>query len=243
MSKEAMQMALEALEQLQGGCTDHDDGTVEAITVWCPEVIDALREALAQPAQQQLSDEQILAANYPDGEENGPTIAAPDFEIVAFARDIESAIASQKGNTMSKEIKLPPLPEPHDGPNYHTDGIALFTDDQMQAYATQAVDAALAERQGEADPFTYIIQHLNSNPYALTKDECIQRVKELRTAYMSFSAPAQQPPTKVEEPVFTPATMEAIYAAWYETGVDIAGGNWERFVRAIEAAAKIGGEK
>ena len=57
MSKEAMQMALEALEQLQGGCTDHDDGTVEAITVWCPEVIDALREALAQPAQQPLSDE------------------------------------------------------------------------------------------------------------------------------------------------------------------------------------------
>jgi len=46
----AAQQALEALESLQGGCTDHDDGTVEAITVWCPEVIDALRAALAQPA-------------------------------------------------------------------------------------------------------------------------------------------------------------------------------------------------
>lgn len=33
----------------QGGCTDSNDGTVEAITVWCPELIDALRSALAAP--------------------------------------------------------------------------------------------------------------------------------------------------------------------------------------------------
>lgn len=44
----AAQQALEVLEQLHGGCTDSNDGTVEAITVWCPEVIDALRAALAQ---------------------------------------------------------------------------------------------------------------------------------------------------------------------------------------------------
>jgi len=47
--RKVMQSALEALESLQGGCTDHDDGTVEAITVWCPEIIDALRAALAAP--------------------------------------------------------------------------------------------------------------------------------------------------------------------------------------------------
>jgi hypothetical protein len=34
-----------------------------------------------------------------------------------------------------------------------------------------------------ADPFTYIIQHLNSTPYNLTKDECIQKVRELRDLY------------------------------------------------------------
>ena len=45
-------------------------------------------------------------------------------------------------------IKLPPLPDPHCGPNYHTDGFAMFLDDQMQAYATQAVKADRAERQG-----------------------------------------------------------------------------------------------
>ena len=49
--RQAAQQALEALESLQGGCTDHDDGTVEAITVWCPEVIDALRTALEQQAE------------------------------------------------------------------------------------------------------------------------------------------------------------------------------------------------
>ena len=48
MSIDAMKQALEVLEQLQGGCTDSDDGTVEAITVWCPEVIDALRAAIEQ---------------------------------------------------------------------------------------------------------------------------------------------------------------------------------------------------
>jgi hypothetical protein len=49
---EALDLALEVLEQLQGGCTDHDDGTVEAITVWCPEVIDAIKQALAAPVQE-----------------------------------------------------------------------------------------------------------------------------------------------------------------------------------------------
>ena len=47
--REAAQQALDALESLQGGCTDSGDGTVEAITVWCPEVIDALRAALSAP--------------------------------------------------------------------------------------------------------------------------------------------------------------------------------------------------
>jgi hypothetical protein len=51
MKDEALKLALEVLEQLQGGCTDHDDGTVEAITVWCPEVIDAIKQALAAPVQ------------------------------------------------------------------------------------------------------------------------------------------------------------------------------------------------
>jgi hypothetical protein len=46
----AAHRALEVLEQLQGGCTDSDDGTVEAITVWCPDVVSALRAALEQDA-------------------------------------------------------------------------------------------------------------------------------------------------------------------------------------------------
>lgn len=54
----AAQQALDALEQLQGGCTDSDDGTVEAITVWCPEVIEALRSALAQEQAGPVQDKQ-----------------------------------------------------------------------------------------------------------------------------------------------------------------------------------------
>ena len=49
MSIEAMKQALELLEDLQGGCTDSDDGTVEALTIHCPEVIANLRAAIDQP--------------------------------------------------------------------------------------------------------------------------------------------------------------------------------------------------
>ena len=50
--RQAAQQALEVLKELQGGCTDSNDGTVEAITVWCPEVIADLEAALAEPEQE-----------------------------------------------------------------------------------------------------------------------------------------------------------------------------------------------
>lgn len=41
-----LRQALEIFERLHGRCTDSDDGTVEDITVWCPEIIAALRARL-----------------------------------------------------------------------------------------------------------------------------------------------------------------------------------------------------
>ncbi len=58
--KQAAQQAIECLESLQGGCTDSDDGTVEAITVWCPEVIEALRTAIQQAEVQQPPSKEHL---------------------------------------------------------------------------------------------------------------------------------------------------------------------------------------
>lgn len=97
---DAAQAALDALESLQGGCTDSNDGTVEAITVWCPEVIAALRSALAAqaaPAQarQPLTDERIaelvLSTVY-EGNVSTPHRDAWTAEIgIPFARAIESA--------------------------------------------------------------------------------------------------------------------------------------------------------
>ena len=46
--REVAQQALEFCESVHGGCTDSNDGTVEAITIWCPELIEALRAALKQ---------------------------------------------------------------------------------------------------------------------------------------------------------------------------------------------------
>jgi len=45
--------------------------------------------------------------------------------------------------------------------------------------------AAAPQPAAQADPFTYVIQHLNSSPYALTKDECITKIKELRALYQA----------------------------------------------------------
>ena len=53
--RDLMQQALDALENLQGLCTDAEDGCLEAITIWTPEIIDALRERLAQPEQEPVA--------------------------------------------------------------------------------------------------------------------------------------------------------------------------------------------
>jgi hypothetical protein len=47
--RKAAEDALKVLEELHGGCTDSDDGSVECLTIWVPEVITALRAALAEP--------------------------------------------------------------------------------------------------------------------------------------------------------------------------------------------------
>ena len=113
MTKEALKLALEALEYRGVGSWRKKQPAIAAI-----------KEALAQPEQEPvawktddielyvredkfgfyniplythppqrkpLTDEEIIASNYPDGEENGPTIAAPDFELICFARAIEAA--------------------------------------------------------------------------------------------------------------------------------------------------------
>ena len=86
--EQAAWQALEALEQLQGGCTDSNDGTVEAITIWCPDVIATLREALehAPPtAHYPLTDKEIQdvwCSAKDEGNQYGP---------FWFARAIEKA--------------------------------------------------------------------------------------------------------------------------------------------------------
>ena len=60
--RDIMKQALEALENLQGLCTDAQDGWVEAVTIWTPEIITALRERLAQPEQDAVLAEREACA-------------------------------------------------------------------------------------------------------------------------------------------------------------------------------------
>jgi len=46
--REALKLALMVMEELQAGCTDHDYVMVQAIPVWCPDVIYTIKAALAQ---------------------------------------------------------------------------------------------------------------------------------------------------------------------------------------------------
>ena len=86
--EQAARQALEALEQLQGGCTDSNDGTVEAITIWCPDVIATLREALDEvpkSVRKPLTDKEIQdvwCSAKDEGNQYGP---------FWFARAIEKA--------------------------------------------------------------------------------------------------------------------------------------------------------
>lgn len=64
---------------------------------------------------------------------------------------------------MSQEIKLPPLSEPAyrlsfygEGGNHDFDKPG-YTEDQMKAYATQAVEADRAQQQENAEPFAWAV--------------------------------------------------------------------------------------
>ena len=44
-----------------------------------------------------LTDEDVLATNYPKGEEGEPTIAAPNFDLLCFGRKIEARLREKNG--------------------------------------------------------------------------------------------------------------------------------------------------
>jgi len=143
-------------------------------------------------------------------------------------------------------IKLPPLPEPHDGPNYHTDGIALFTDDQMQAYVIEAL-AQPAERQGEAVAWadeiiddlhalynSEMITENDSGDELIRLDAAVAAVDEAKARHIAaHPAPAQQQPLSEEQ--LEQLRLETGYAAGLP--------RFTLICRAIEAAHGIGGEK
>ena len=118
--REAATKALEALEALQGGCTDSDDGTVEAITVWCPEVIDDLKAALAEPAtlDEAMAGPRALAQAY----ENGWNAAkAEQGEPVAWYH------VPHPGNGSSPMVSLSPQREP----SMYAASVPLYLKEQL----------------------------------------------------------------------------------------------------------------
>lgn len=81
-----------------------------------------------------------------------------------------------------------------------------------------------------ADPFSYIIQRLNSNPYALTKNECITLIQNLRNEYTPVPQPAAEQGAELSD-----EQMAALQKAWYGVGADLAGLKWGDFVAVLAA--------
>ena len=100
--RQAAQQALEALEQyvskeltIGQRYTNEGQGLLDGI--------DHLRQALAEPEQEPvaLTDAEILAANYPDGEDADPIIAAPDSDLTAFSRAVLAIQRDKEGRPMA----------------------------------------------------------------------------------------------------------------------------------------------
>lgn len=105
--EQAARDALDVLEQLQGGCTDHDDGTVEAITVWCPEVIVSLRAALAAGQAQPVAwvraiDEAMVTHHI------GTADPSDDYETAKHKLNTLFCHAQSIGEYFAKQEAAPP---------------------------------------------------------------------------------------------------------------------------------------
>ena len=77
---ELARAAIKAAEQAQAADECTSTGRCVRSGLYCP---------TTQPAE--LTDAEILAANHPDGVENGETIRCPDYELIAFGRQVLAA--------------------------------------------------------------------------------------------------------------------------------------------------------
>jgi hypothetical protein len=99
IDRAVVEQALEALETLQGGCTDHDDGTVEALTVWCPEVIAPLKAALEHDAAIDTTEKRVEK-----------TVESEHDRAVKAIRALANAFDGLgKGRKKNREVKQEPV--------------------------------------------------------------------------------------------------------------------------------------
>jgi hypothetical protein len=139
---------------------------------------------------------------------------------------------------MTKEIKLPPLSEPAYRLSFYGEGGKHdfdkpgYTEDQMKAYATQAVEAYKAQQQGEAEPVARI---KGTEVLGLPLLEWLSADHSFRAPVGSLlythPAPAQQPLT--DEQIIE-INMRHYNIATRDYASDIA------IARAIESAHNIG---
>ena len=68
--------------------------------------------------------------------------AAPSDQIISLI--LPKTLPNAK--CYIKRTKLPELPKPADGPNYHTNGIMLFDDDDLKEYAEKSIQAFIEQQ-------------------------------------------------------------------------------------------------
>ena len=208
----AAQQALECLEQLQGGCTDSDDGTVEAITVWCPEIIDALRAALAQPA----TDDR-----WSEGFKHGQWLAKHSAPVVERADYAPPVVERGAGNLSDNAAPVAPAErasEPAAWMTHHDEPMlfpsraeaAQYCDDDERPIALYAAPQPAPARVPLTDaqvlsailpiaadnPTVYLALCYESGPYSVTqlRTVAVSLARAIEAAHGIAAPTAQQEP-------------------------------------------------
>lgn len=136
--------------------------------------------------------------------------------IVLAAAEIGKALPLMKNETTLAEVRCNEVLGGVD-----CIGLALDLEARAKTVESQTTERAM---RAAAHGLRLLATPRPAEPVSLTTDEQAALTQALRHSVEIIDAP--QPP----ETEFTAPMVEAIYAAWHGAGVDLAGGNWKRFV-------------
>jgi hypothetical protein len=200
---EALKLALEALEN--GKRVRNAEGGTKYQPDLEDNAITAIKQALAAPVQPVAC---FIGAK-------GSAFDLPETKrAYTYKEQPGNAVASKLGRACEAANKQ------RAGDNIDR-GLGLLQELQKEGFGVFALGAEYTTQPAPVPTSWMEMVTANLVREGVNK----HKARELAEHFYGL-APAAQPAPTVQEPV----SMDAIYGAWHGAGVDIAGGNWSRFV-------------